>query len=59
MNTEINSDGNLLAWDSQFTSVPHPDGNAYLQGIEATPEPATMTVLALGGLAILRKRRKQ
>ena len=26
--------------------------------VDQTPEPATMTLLAIGGLAILRKRRK-
>jgi hypothetical protein len=34
-----------------------PAGGAPLPGA-ATPEPATMTVLALGGLAVLRRRRR-
>jgi len=30
----------------------------YMTGLETVPEPATLTLLALGGLAILRRRRK-
>ena len=34
-------------------------GSAYFDNLSVVPEPATLTLLALGGLAVLRRRRKQ
>jgi hypothetical protein len=34
-------------------------GNIYISSFEAVPEPATMSVLAIGGLAALVRRRKK
>ncbi len=30
----------------------------YMTGLSSTPEPATLSLLALGGLALLRRRRR-
>jgi len=35
------------------------DGGVYITGLLTVPEPATLTVLALGGIAILLRRRKR
>jgi hypothetical protein len=48
--TELNGTVYALATDEPFGS-----GNVHLI---ATPEPATMSLLALGGLAVLRRRKK-
>ncbi|MDP7288818.1 MAG: PEP-CTERM sorting domain-containing protein, partial [Phycisphaerae bacterium] len=38
-----------------FTSAPQPAAPDF----SATPEPATMSLLALGGLMVLRRRRRK
>lgn len=40
-----------------FTFGAQPSGDFALEGIEAVPEPATMTVLGLGLAAMMRRRR--
>ena len=35
------------------------EGGVYLVGLNSTPEPATLSLLALGGLALLRRRRRR
>jgi len=45
--TQINTSGGILIFDDGTS-----DGT-----FQSTPEPATMTLLALGGLALLRRRR--
>jgi formylglycine-generating enzyme required for sulfatase activity len=39
--------------------LPAGKGRTYGFRVVQTPEPATLSLLALGGLAVLRKRRKQ
>jgi len=50
-NTELNA---FHIWSSSSQS-----SDAYLDEITLTPEPATLSLLALGGLALIRKRRKR
>ncbi len=49
--TGITSTGEIVGWCSM------PDGTA--EGFYSVPEPATLSLLALGGLAILRRRSGQ
>jgi hypothetical protein len=39
-------------------AIPTYDYTGYVDNINVTPEPATMALLALGGVALLRRRRK-
>jgi hypothetical protein len=48
--------GAILFWASEYQGAP--TLRPYLK-ITYTPEPATLSLLALGGLAILRRRRKR
>ena len=52
--------GNGCEWTSVFASGGGTTGNSINPTLEVeyTPEPATMSLLALGGLAVLRRRRK-
>ena len=48
-------------WDTSWgLRVYHDTGRIYLEGLWLiTPEPSSLTLLALGGLALLRRRRRE
>ena len=52
----VSPPGSFLLYVHPFTD---PTGNTYDMSVQVSPEPATLSLLAIGGLAVLRRRRKQ
>jgi hypothetical protein len=54
------NDINLIWLRAGYSNVdPILPARIQINDIRTTPEPATLTLLAIGGLAVLRRRRKQ
>lgn len=50
--------GNVAVWDHALTSDEIAAMGSTTTPLVFTPEPATMSLLAIGGLALLRRNRK-